>query len=244
VFPAFSAIWPAAYGDFYYLVRSQVCCGLLVYDQAMPLPGNLRQRIFAWALARFNTKYERFAEQYKQRLFSNLSGTVLEIGPGTGANLRYLARPDVHWIGVEPNPFMEKYLRGEADRLGMQIEIRSGTAEKLPTTDGSVDAVIATLVLCCVDDPQVTLKEILRVLKPGGTFVFIEHVAAPRGTRLRRTQNLITPFWRRLGDGCRPNRETGTNLEQAGFGKLNCDRITAPVPIVSPQILGTAMKPL
>jgi ubiquinone/menaquinone biosynthesis C-methylase UbiE len=208
----------------------------------MPNTGSLRQRIFAWALARFNTKYERFAEQYKQQLFSKLKGTVLEVGPGAGANLRYLARPDIRWIGIEPNPFMEKYLIGEADRLGMQVEIRPGTAEELPMADNSADAVIATLVLCCVHDPQATLKEVLRVLKPGGTFVFIEHVAAPEGTRLRRIQNLITPFWKQLGDGCHPNRETWTNLEQARFGKLNYNRITAPVPLVSPQIVGSAIK--
>jgi len=204
--------------------------------------GTLRQRIFAWALAHFNTKYERFVEQYKQQLFSGLSGTVLEIGPGAGANLRYFARPDVHWIGIEPNPFMEKYLGEEAARLGMQIEIRPGTAEKLTIPNASIDAVLATLVLCCVDDPQLSLTEVLRVLKPGGTFVFIEHVAAPRGTRLRCIQNLIAPLWRQLGDGCHPNRETWTTLEQAGFRKLNYDRITAPVPLVSPQIVGTAMK--
>src|SRR5437773_384904 len=128
--------------------------------------GTLRQRIFAWALARFNSKYERFAEQYKQRLFSELSGTVLEIGPGAGANLCYLARPSVQWIGVEPNPFMEKYLKEQATRLGMQIEIRPGTAERLPIADTSLDAVIATLVLCCVKDQHVSLKEVLRVLKP------------------------------------------------------------------------------
>ena len=208
----------------------------------MALAGTLRQRVSAWALARFNTKYERFAEPYKERLLSSLTGTVLEIGPGTGANLRYLTRPDVHWIGIEPNPFMEQYLRGEAEKLGMQIEIRSGTAEGLPVPDGSVDVVIATLVLCCVEDQQISLKEVLRVLRPDGTFVFIEHVAAPRGSRLRRIQDLITPFWRQLGDGCHPNRETWTNLEQAGFEKLNYDRITAPLPLVSPQIVGTARK--
>jgi ubiquinone/menaquinone biosynthesis C-methylase UbiE len=208
----------------------------------MPRPGTLRQRLFAWALAHFNRKYERFAEPYKQRLLSPLSGIVLEIGPGAGANLRYLARSDVHWIGIEPNPFMEKYLREEAAKLSMPIEIRPGTAERLPVSDRSVDAVIATLVLCCVDDQQVSLEEVLRVLKPAGSFIFIEHVAAPQRTRLRRIQNLITPCWRQLGDGCHPNRETWTTLEQAGFEKLDYERIAAPVPLVSPQIVGTARK--
>lgn len=87
----------------------------------------LSQQIFAWALARFNTRYERFMSQYKRLLFAEVSGTVLEIGPGTGANLRYLVPDRVRWIGVEPNPFMQAYLHEEANRVGMPIEIRMPT---------------------------------------------------------------------------------------------------------------------
>ena len=89
----------------------------------------LRQRIFAWALARCNPRYERFASKYKQKLFRDLTGTVLEIGPGTGANLRYLNPAKVSWTGVEPNPFMQAYLHEEANRLGMPIDIRMSTGE-------------------------------------------------------------------------------------------------------------------
>lgn len=202
----------------------------------------LRQRIFAWALARFNTRYERFASKYKQRLFRDVAGTALEIGPGTGANLRYLNPSKVSWIGVEPNPFMRSYLHEEANRLGMPIEIRVSTGEALPVADESVDTVISTLVLCCVNSQQRALQEVLRVLKPGGKLLFIEHVAAPGGTWLRRIQNLLTPLWKRLGDGCHPNRETGAELERAGFENVDCERITAPTFIVSPQIVGIATK--
>ncbi len=72
--------------------------------------------------------------------------------------------------------------------------------------------------------------------------MFIEHVAAPRETRLRRIQNLVTPVWKRLGDGCHPNREIWVDLERAGFEKVAWEMITAPTPIVSPQILGVAVK--
>src|SRR5690242_1017533 len=147
--------------------------------------GGVNQRIFGWALARFSSRYEEFSANYKQRLFARLSGTVLEIGPGAGANLRYLRDGTVRWIGVEPNPFMERYLREEAARLGMAVELRLGTADHLPVDDGSVDAVISTLVLCCVPDQQQALQEILRALRPGGRLLFIEHVAAPHRSRLR-----------------------------------------------------------
>jgi ubiquinone/menaquinone biosynthesis C-methylase UbiE len=128
----------------------------------------LNQRIFAWAMARFSSRYEQFAAKYKERLFAGLSGTVLEIGPGTGVNLRYFRGDTVRWIGVEPNFFMERYLREEAARLGMAIDFRIGTADNLPVGDGSVDAVISTLVLCCVPDQRQSLREIVRALKPGG----------------------------------------------------------------------------
>ena len=68
--------------------------------------GGLNQRIFAWAISRFNGRYEQFAAQYKERLLAGLTGTVLEIGPGTGVNLRYFRGDAVRWIGVEPNLFM------------------------------------------------------------------------------------------------------------------------------------------
>jgi hypothetical protein len=70
--------------------------------------GGLSQRIFAWALARFNSRYEQFSAQYKDRLFAGLSGSLLEIGPGTGVNLRYLRDASVRWTGVEPNLFMRR----------------------------------------------------------------------------------------------------------------------------------------
>jgi ubiquinone/menaquinone biosynthesis C-methylase UbiE len=202
----------------------------------------LRQRLFAWALARFNTRYEQFVSPYKERLLADVTGTVLEIGPGTGVNLRYLASGNVRWVGVEPNRFMEPYLQREAERLHMQVELRSGTADTLPEADNSVDAVISTLVLCCVQSQREALREALRVLKPNGRLVFIEHVAAPNGSRLRRRQDWMTPLWKRLGDGCHPNRDTLAALESAGFESVTYEKITAPLPIVSPQIAGVATK--
>jgi ubiquinone/menaquinone biosynthesis C-methylase UbiE len=209
----------------------------------MDRPGaGFNQRIFAWAMSRFSERYERFARPYKERLFAGLKGTVLEIGPGTGVNLHYFRDGSIHWVGVEPNLFMERYLRREAGRLNMAVDLRVGTADALPVGDNSVDVVISTLVLCCVQNQRQSLREILRVLKPGGRLVFLEHVAAPPGTRLRRIQNWITPIWKRLGDGCHPNRETWAELECAGFSRIECERLTAPVPIVSPQIAGVAVK--
>ena len=85
-------------------------------------------------------------------------------------------------------------------------------------------------------------REIYRVLKPGGTFVFIEHVAAQRGTFARGIQNLVVPVWSFVGDGCHPNRETAQRVQAAGFSDVQIDTFSIPWPIVSPHIAGLALK--
>jgi ubiquinone/menaquinone biosynthesis C-methylase UbiE len=200
-----------------------------------------RQRLFAWALAHLSGIYEKKLADTKRTLFSDISGTIIEIGPGTGVNLSYFSH-NIRWIGIEPNPFMDKYLWQRAKELGLQVEIRRGIAEDLPAADSSADAVVSTLVLCSVSDVAKALSEILRVLKPGGRLVFVEHVAAPRGTWLRRFQTWVKPAWKRLGDGCHPDRETWVALERAGFAQLEYAHFRVSIPLVSPQIAGIAVK--
>ncbi len=202
---------------------------------------SLYQRCFAWGLSRGISAYERLVADRKRELFAPLHGTVLEIGPGTGTNLAYFA-PDVRWLGIEPNPYMERYLQREAARLGRGIEVRGGTVERLDLMDASVDAVVSTLVLCSVRDQARALAEVRRVLKPGGRFVFLEHVAAPRGTWLRRAQRAVRPAWRLLGDGCFPDRETWQAIGRAGFVEVALERFQLPLPIMSPHVAGWAVR--
>lgn len=201
------------------------------------------KRLFAWGLENLSAEYEQAIAQRKQNLLGNLQGHILEIGPGTGANLPYYPA-GIHWIGVEPNPHMHDYLREKAQTLGLNIELHQGTAERLPVDDNQMDAVVSTLVLCSVPDLAGTLAEIVRVLKPGGQFMFIEHVAASKGTLLRQVQRGIRPVWKMLGDGCHPDRETWKALEAAGFGQVNYEHFSGPVPIpvVKPHIIGVATK--
>ncbi len=195
----------------------------------------------AFMLARFSGKHERHVADRKRVLLGDLSGDVLEIGPGTGVNLRYYPAT-IRWIGIEPNPFMHLYLKREAEKLGMHVEIREGRAERLDVPDHSMDAVVSTLVLCSVQDVPGTLGEILRVLKPGGRFVFIEHVAAPPGMRLRRVQQWVRPVTRALADGCCPDREIWIAIENGGFEHLTFEHFRIPIPITSPHIAGSAIK--
>lgn len=199
------------------------------------------KKVFAWLMAEGQAEYEQAVSDRKQALFSDIHGDVLEIGPGAGPNLRYYPK-DIHWIGIEPNPYMHSYLQQKAEKLGLNIDIRTDSAESLELEDNSIDAVVSTLVLCSVPNLPNTLQEIRRVLKPGGRFLFLEHVAAPNGTLLRKVQTAIRPIWKVIADGCNPDRETWVALENAGFKSVNYQHFRASVPIVSPQIIGVATK--
>lgn len=199
------------------------------------------KRFFAWALAHSNRRIDARTADYKRELLSDLQGTVVEIGPGVGANLPYF-RPHIHWIGIEPNPHMHGYLRDRAAQLGVTVEMRGRRAEDIDLPDASADAVVGTLVLCSVDDPSAALREALRILRPGGRFVFVEHVAAPQGTATRRVQDTVQPLWSRVGDGCQTNRETWRVIEQAGFSHVELRHFDIDAPIVGRHIRGIAIK--
>lgn len=201
------------------------------------------EHFFAWIWGKTHGMLEKVYGKRKNELFATLQGKVLEIGAGTGINFRHFPA-GLEVVALEPNPFMHPYLEASARESGMEIEIQNGVAEALAAPDESFDAVVSTLVLCSVDDPQKAIQEILRVLRPGGAFYFIEHVAAPRGTALRALQNGIRPVWRCVGDGCNPNRETWALLEAAGFSHIEMDRTIMPIPVfpVRPHIIGKAVK--
>jgi len=201
----------------------------------------LGSRIHAWVLAHLGKRYERMVAERKRALFAGIGGNVLEIGPGTGPNLVYYPS-GIHWLGVEPNPYMYPHLRTAAARAGLQVDLRPGMAERLPAEDNSMDAVVSTLVLCSVRDPEGVLQEVRRVLKPGGRFLFLEHAAAPPGTRLRKVQAFIRPLWKIIGDGCHPDRDTGPAIAHAGFAQVHYENFRLPLGPVATQIAGVAVK--
>ena len=175
----------------------------------------VRGRFHAWFLSTTEGVMERIHGERKRALFSNLEGRIVELGPGTGANCGHYP-PGSSVIGVEPNLRMHPLLEQSAAGHGLDLEIRGLKGEKLDLESGCADAVICTLVLCSVDDPDRVVAEAHRVLKPGGRFVFIEHVAAPPQTWLRRVQDAVQPPWTWCFEGCRPNRETARVLGRAG----------------------------
>jgi ubiquinone/menaquinone biosynthesis C-methylase UbiE len=214
----------------------------------LPVLAGRRARLLCWqwaqalVQARFNGRYELRVAAKKQALFAGIHGDVLEIGPGTGVNLVYFP-VGIRWIGIEPNTFMHGYMRELGLKLGLNIDVRLGTAEQLPVPDNSMDVVISTQVLCSVTDPARVLQEIQRVLKPGGRFLFVEHVAAAPGTTLRRWQRLARPVSALIGDGCHPDRETWNDIEQAGFALIQLEHFEIESAVLSkPHIAGVAIK--
>ena len=168
---------------------------------------------------------------------------MVELGPGVGANLRYLPA-GTRLIAVEPNPAMHPRLRARAARAQVDLELHDTVAERLDLPDASVDAVISSLVLCTVTDPAGVVSEVHRILRPGGRFAFLEHVAAAEGTALRRLQRAVRRPWSWTFEGCSCERDLGTVIEAAGFAPAAIDayRLRGPFLPANTQIAGVATK--
>ncbi|HXG41141.1 MAG TPA: class I SAM-dependent methyltransferase [Dehalococcoidia bacterium] len=173
-------------------------------------------------------------------------GLVLELGCGTGANFPYY-RDDARVVATEPDPYMLARAARRARALGRPIAIVQAVAEALPFPDATFDTVVATLVLCSVDDPLRALAEARRVLRPGGELRFYEHVRYPAGP-LALLQDAVTPIWRWFGAGCHPNRDTPRLFREAGLEVVRLDW-SEPLPPLPPMclarlhVLGVARVP-
>ncbi|MGZ4381990.1 MAG: class I SAM-dependent methyltransferase [Gaiellaceae bacterium] len=181
-----------------------------------------------------------FAERRGQ-LVASLDGDVLEIGAGTGLNIAHY-RDARRVVALEPDLAYTRRLRERAAESRVPVEIVKGTGEALPFPDASFDHVVVTLALCSVTDLGRTLAEILRVLRPGGSLEFLEHVRGGGG--VARWQDRLTPLQRRVADGCHLNRDTAAEIEAAGFRVERLERFRLPAghPLVKPAIQGTALK--
>lgn len=173
-------------------------------------------RWFAAIFDRMGRTEERgFLGQMRSHLLLGVSGDVLEIGAGTGANFaHYPAGARV--VALEPDPFMLRRAEQKVAELGLSnVTLQRAPAESLPFPDASFDAVVSTLVLCTVQDVARCLAEMRRVLRPGGSVLFIEHVRAQGW--FGRLQDLIRPVWSWFGAGCQPNRRTEDTFRHAGW---------------------------
>jgi ubiquinone/menaquinone biosynthesis C-methylase UbiE len=179
----------------------------------------------------------------KDELFATLTGTVLEIGAGRGANFGRLPSAAT-WIGLEPDRRLRARLARRAVAHRRQPRVLAARGEAIPLPDASVDAVVATVVLCSVADPSRVMREVRRVLRPGGRFVFVEHVGAEPGTTSRRLQTAFAPLTRRFDRGCDPTRRTATTIRDAGFSHVDIETYggTGGLALYSPHIAGVAIR--
>lgn len=228
------------------LVGLSIALALLFALSLTPPGVRFRQRAMARAYERVMRRYEEYAGERRRALLAELAGTVVEIGPGTGVNLPYLPPTVTKWIGLEPNPYMAELLREAARDVRFDAEVRVALLHEAGLADGSVDAVVSTLVLCSVPDQDAVLREVHRVLRPGGQLVFLEHVGAPRGTRRRVAQRLVRPLWKYFADGCCPDRDTGKAISYGGRFDVSSESFEMPrraVPgLLAPHIVGTATR--
>ena len=190
-----------------------------------------------WFAARYDRllafQEKKYLGAVRQDLLKDVSGVVLEIGAGTGANFPYY-REGARVTATEPDPYMLERARKRASELPASIELQQVAAEDLPFPDDSFDFVVDTLVLCSVNDPALALSEIKRVLKPGGEIRMYEHVRYEQGFGAF-AQDVIMPVWRWFGAGCHPNRDTGRAVRDAGFDVVSERREMAPVPRFIPS---------
>jgi ubiquinone/menaquinone biosynthesis C-methylase UbiE len=203
----------------------------------------MRSWFFARLYPHISQPHESMVEQSKRALFARALThievkRVLEIGPGPGVNLAYLPAA-VDYLALEPNPHFHPQLQARAGQLGVRLSLLAGQAEAIPLPEASVDLAIGTLVLCSVRDVRTALAEVRRVLRPGGAYLFVEHVAASQGTPLRLVQNLVTPCFVLAGDGCHPNRDPLPILDSL-FTRVEAERLNLPLPIVAPHLVGLA----
>ena len=200
----------------------------------------LSKRLFAAWYDLLNSGVEGRVVPYRKRTAGIASGDVLEIGGGTGANLPYYP-PHASVTFVEPDPHMIRRLRRHIRKRDRHAAVVQQVGESLPFADASFDAVVTTLVLCMVRDPDAVIQEARRVLKAGGVFLFYEHVISPR-PRGQWWQHKLNPLWKCFTTGCNLDRDLTASIRQAGFSEVEIDAfdLSVGLPVTIPNIVGVA----
>ncbi len=178
----------------------------------------------------------------RREALAQASGEVLEIGAGTGLNLAEYPREGItRLVCSEPNAAMSRQLQARSAEAPLAIEVVAASAEQLPFEDASFDCVTGTLVLCEASSPPAALAEIARVLRPGGHYLFLEHVRSTDQDHARM-QDRWAPLWRRASGGCNCNRDTLATIEASPLTieEAELGRFPKAPKIVKPLLIGRA----
>lgn len=203
-----------------------------------------------WGRA-FAAMYDRMLAQSEEAglremrstLLAQAQGRVVEIGAGTGLNLAHYPGHVGELVLTEPEEPMARRLRARVAETPRPARVATSPAEQLPVEDGWADTVVGTLVLCTVDDPRAALREVVRVLRPGGRYLFVEHVRSD-DPGLARWQDRLERPWRAVGHGCRCNQDTASLLHASGLEveRMEPTRLPKAAKLVKPAIVGVAVR--
>jgi ubiquinone/menaquinone biosynthesis C-methylase UbiE len=204
----------------------------------------------SWLMASMYDRFMRRSEaacldRWREDLLRDLRGEVLEVGAGTGVNLPHYRNGVTRLVVSEPDAHMRRRLQARCGWSGMRgVEISDASLNALPNAAASFDAVVATLVLCSVPEPRAALAEVFRVLRPGGRFVFLEHVAAEEHSARLWWQRRLEPIWKHLAGNCHLTRRTEDVLVASGFviDWIRRESIRKATPLVRASIRGVARK--
>jgi ubiquinone/menaquinone biosynthesis C-methylase UbiE len=186
-----------------------------------------------------------FMVERRRKLLAPAQGRVLEVGAGTGFNLPHYPEGISELVVTDRLDGMLKRAQKRAGKVGRSASLELAGGEDLPFEDASFDTVVASLLLCSVDDQGEVLAEIRRVLKPGGRYLFLEHVRSD-DPALARKQDRYEGLWKLVAFGCHPNRETLPTIEAAcDVQEVERGELPGGAPkLVRPFVLGQALKPV
>ena len=188
----------------------------------------------------------RGASEHRSTLVNNLAGRVIEIGCGNGLAFPHYPAAVETVVAIEPERYLLARAADAARSSRTAIAVVAGVAEALPVRDNAFDHAVLSLVLCSVSDPAVVLREVARVLRPGGELHFYEHVASQTRAIAGVQQTVDRAGWPLVSGGCHAARDTTAIIASAGFHIERCDRFTfkpfARSIVTAPHVIGHARR--
>lgn len=187
-----------------------------------------------WVLPRLIDLAMRNKEvtRYRRKTIPSAAGVVLEIGAGSGLNLPFYGPQVTRLHALDPSKALQGMARRKLGQAPFPVDLLLGSAEEIPLAGCSVDTVVTTWTLCSIPDATKALREARRVLKPGGSLLFVEHGHAP-DPGVARWQRRIEPVWKPLAGGCHLTRRIDRLIGEAGFEivELENEYLKGPRPL-------------
>lgn len=210
----------------------------------MSSSGAVHHPLFARLYHRVSAAAEDVGQrEHRLELLEGLSGRVVEVGAGNGLNFAHYPPEVDEVVAVEPEAYLRERAQAAAAGAAVSVRVLDGVAERLPLEEASVDAAVFSLVLCSVGDQAAALREIRRVLRPGGELRFYEHVRS-QSSGFARGQRAADLVWPLIAGGCHTHRDTPRAITAAGFRIEHCRRFSfrpcSCVAPVAPHVLGRA----